>query len=455
MNKSVSIFIVFIIISSSVLPFLYYENKFNSLIYNIENSQNNYSNTFDLSNFTNTLNSLKIDINILNSEKQQIEKLLSESNVKITEIENENQELNSQYNLLLSSYSEIQSDYLYLKSDYDSIKNDYVNLKNKLESNNVESNNLTSTEKLYETSSVDLSNIYDSAMNSVVTIFVYDGSEFQGNGSGFVYDLEGHILTNHHVIGSGYSEYVLIFSNEIVRNATFVGSDALSDIGVLKVDLPDSVKPLTLSDSSKLLVGESVYAFGSPFAFPGTFTSGIISQVNQTAGYGHIFYIQTDVALNPGNSGGPLINSNGHVIGMNTWGMVSGNDKSNVGINFAIPSNVLKLVVPDLIENGVYYWPFVGFNGFFVNELETESFSESEFYKDSGWNVTVVVPDTAAEKYGLQINDIILAIDDYDINRSHDLTYILNLYHSPGDTITFEILRNGDVIYLDFILGTR
>ena len=86
---------------------------------------------------------------------------------------------------------------------------------------------------------------------------------------------------------------------------------------------------------------------------------------------------------------------------------------------------------------------------------ETESFSESEFYKDSGWNVTVVVPDTAAEKYGLQINDIILAIDDYDINRSHDLTYILNLYHSPGDTITFEILRNGDVIYLDFILGTR
>ncbi len=450
MNKSVSIVIIFIIISSSVLPFLYYENKFNSLIYNLENSQNNYSNTSDLSNFTNTLNSLKIDLNILNSEKQQIEKLLSESNAQITEIENENQELNSQYNLLLSSYSEIQSNYLSLKSDYDSIKNNYVDLKNKLESNNI-----NSTEKLYDNSSVDLSNIYDNAMNSVVTIFVYDGSDFQGNASGFVYDLEGHILTNYHVIGSGSSKYVLVFANEILRNATFVGSDVLSDIGVLKVDLPDSVKPLNLADSSKLLVGEPVYAFGSPFAFPGTFTSGIISQVNQTAGYGHIFYIQTDAAVNPGNSGGPLINSHGDVIGMNTWGMISGNDDSNVGVNFAIPSNVLKIVVPNLIENGVYYWPFVGFNGFFVSELEKESFLESEFYKDTGWTVTVVVPDTAAEKYGLQINDIILAIDDYDINRSHDLTYILNLYHSPGDTITFEILRNGDVIYLDFILGTR
>ena len=325
----------------------------------------------------------------------------------------------------------------------------------------------------------DLVNIYERSNPGVVAIQVLTTSG-NGLGSGFVIDEEGHIITNFHVI-EGVSDIEVDFPSGFKTRGEVIGTDTDSDLAVVKVNAPpEELHPLPLGDSSEIKVGQTVVAIGSPFRFNGTMTTGIISSLGRTlsslrtAPGGSFFtagdIIQTDAAINPGNSGGPLLNLNGEVIGVNraieTYNINAEEDPLNSGIGFAIAINTVKRVVPSLISEGNYDYPYLGISSLSeINLLQQEALG---LIQSSGAYITSITPDSPADQAGLlggteETNifnlysggDLIIAVDGRFIMTFSDLLSYLIQEKSPGDVVTFTILRGDQEIQLDLTLGKR
>ncbi|RMF26933.1 MAG: PDZ domain-containing protein [Chloroflexi bacterium] len=289
----------------------------------------------------------------------------------------------------------------------------------------------------------------------------------EGTGSGFVWDREGHIVTNHHVI-EGAQEVVIILADGTEAPARLVGADAYNDLAVLKIEVPaEKLTPVELGDSSTLRVGQRVIAIGNPFGLDRTLTTGVISalgRVIQTDAGPLGEAIQTDAAINPGNSGGPLLNSRGKVIGVNT--AIRSPSGGSVGIGFAVPVNTVKRVVPELITRGYYPHPDLGFSAL---EL-TYEVSPGDIGVEHGLLVVSVRPGSPAEQIGLRPaqrrrtvfgrlvftgGDIVTAVDGHPLKTRDDLILYLENRKRVGDQVTLTVWRDGKSIELTATLAMR
>lgn len=295
-----------------------------------------------------------------------------------------------------------------------------------------------------------------------------------GQGSGFLFDDQGHIVTNNHVVEDGNS-FQVRFADGSVAEGTLVGTDPGSDLAVIKVDqLPAGTAPLTLADSSKVLVGQTAVAIGNPFGLQNTLTVGVVSGVGRSltgpaSRSGGRFripnVIQTDAAINPGNSGGPLLNVRGEVIGVNT--AIRTETGTFEGVGYAVPSNAVARIVPVLISEGSYRHPWMGIGMQDVDPLLAKRFNLAV---RQGVLVTEVQPESPANKAGLrggtQIGDyaggripydgdIVVAINGIQIFTADDLVSYLELNASVGDTIEMTINRQGEEQRINMTLGSR
>ncbi len=289
----------------------------------------------------------------------------------------------------------------------------------------------------------------------------------EGTGSGFIYDLDGHIVTNNHVV-SGASEVDVLLPTGISLPAQVVGTDEYYDLAVLHIDVPaNALVPLELGDSSRLQVGQRVIAIGNPFGLDRTLTSGLISALErrvETSSSSVIGQaIQTDAAINPGNSGGPLLDTRGRVVGINT--AINSPSGGSVGIGFAVPVNVIKRVVPSLISKGSYPHPTLGIT---VAELGTEvnppqsgpehglliiDITGGGPAADAGLKAATVT--TQRRRYVYSGGDIITAIDGKPVTSRNDMLVIVEDSHQPGDTVTVTVLRDGKLVDISVKLGQQ
>lgn len=303
--------------------------------------------------------------------------------------------------------------------------------------------------------------VYKRVVPSVVNItsrqvvfnFFYGAVPQEGQGSGFILDRTGHVLTNYHVIEGANRGIDVQLSNKHHYSAKVIGSDKVHDLALLQIDA-SSLEPVTLADSSQLAVGQKVYAIGNPFGLGGTMTRGIISSIRTLGGEGgaHIEdAIQTDAAINPGNSGGPLLNSRGEVIGINTMIASNGAEQSS-GIGFAIPINTAKAVLDDFAKYGRVRRPTLDIVSL---EIGPDVAQQIGLAADYGILIERVLPGGAAEKAGLhggtqrayQGNmpvmlggDLIVGFDGKEIANAQDLAGAMNSRHA-GDTVTVTIYR--------------
>ncbi len=302
----------------------------------------------------------------------------------------------------------------------------------------------------------------------------------QGQGSGFVYDSQGHIVTNFHVI-EGANTVEVRFTSGYMAYGTVIGTDLDSDLAIVKVDAPaEELHPLPLGDSSLLKVGQTVVAIGNPFGLNSTMTVGIISALGRTLDSihespdGNVFtagdIIQTDAAINPGNSGGPLFNINGEVIGVNrainTFNVNQDGDPINSGIGFAISSNMIKRVAPGLIEFGKYDYPYLGVSSFDALSLDVISVLGLKSF--TGAYVTAVIPGGPADVAGLVAGtqktnipgllgggDLIVGIDGREVRTFDEMLSYLITNKGPGDTVVLTVLRGEEKVDITITLGTR
>jgi S1-C subfamily serine protease len=328
-----------------------------------------------------------------------------------------------------------------------------------------------------------LTRVFESVNDSVVQItsqysvvnkhIIINGSPLESQsthlGSGFVYDTHGHIITNAHVVENAQKVDVT-FVDGNTYSADVVGKDEYADIAVLKIidnHTDENLRPLILGDSSQLNVGQQVIAIGNPFGLSNTMTAGIVSQTgrllaNEKAGFSNPNVIQTDAAINPGNSGGPLLNLSGEVIGINT--AIQSNTGEFSGVGFAVPSNMVKRVVPSLIEKGSYEHPWLGIAGTNLNHELTQKLDLPKNYK--GVLVSTVVKDGPAYKAGLEEAtynaegelknaDVIVSVDKNPVKGMDDIITYVAENKSVGDKITLTINRNDTLIDLHVTLGAR
>jgi S1-C subfamily serine protease len=298
------------------------------------------------------------------------------------------------------------------------------------------------------------STVYEQVKDGVVHIVVVGGSG-RGNGSGFVVDDAGHILTNEHVIANARRVTIRFASGE-TRNATVVGSDRRNDIALLKVELPAGVRPLRLGDSDAVKVGETAIAIGSPFGLAQTVTQGIVSAVDRSWQPANSAIredlIQTDAPINPGNSGGPLLNASGEVIGINS--MIESPVEGSVGIGFAVGINVAKQLMPSLQTGATSGQPvWLGISGVAIDATIAE---DLDLPVSSGVLVQNVIANGPAAKAGLRGGqgstggiasggDIILELDGTAVSSVQQLSTRLQTYE-PGDTVTLTVLRGSERI---------
>jgi S1-C subfamily serine protease len=314
--------------------------------------------------------------------------------------------------------------------------------------------------------------VYKKALPSVVNItsksvtfnFFYGQVPQEGQGSGFILDRAGHVLTNFHVIADA-NRIEVKTSDKHTYKATIVGSDKVHDLALLQINAPN-LQPVTLSDSSDLVVGQKVYAIGNPFGLNGTMTRGIISSIRSIRGPegGPIEdAIQTDAAINPGNSGGPLLNSRGEVIGINTLIATGGAEQSS-GIGFAIPINTAKAVLGDLTKYGKVRRPSLGIVSLAIGPDVAEQMG---LPSQSGVLVQKVVPGGAADRAGVHGGneqaylgnmaimvggDLIVAIDGKDVVDTSDISSLMEK-HQPGDVVSVTIFRARKKLVLKLTLG--
>jgi len=325
-------------------------------------------------------------------------------------------------------------------------------------------NRIEILDTINQTGLMPWSTIYDQLKDSVVLI-----QTNLGLGSGLVYDMEGHIITNHHVIEDA-SNIQVTFLDGNVTSATVVGMDIYSDIAIIKVDQQvTTLQPVVLGTSFDLTVGEPVAAMGNPFGLSDTLTAGIVSSLERTLtaaeNYVIIDIIQIDAAVNPGNSGGPLVNLNGQVVGVNT--AMQSETGTFTGIGFAIPSDTVKREIDDLIATGTYKHPWLGVSALDVNIAIADAIG---LEKPQGVLIVDVTEGSPAEQVGLRGGDrnvtlegqlitiggdVITGIDGLPMRRLADLVVYMERNTSPGDSVVFEIVRDGQERSLEVTLGER
>ena len=298
----------------------------------------------------------------------------------------------------------------------------------------------------------------------------------EGQGSGFIWDKEGYIVTNNHVIAGAEKIEVTLWDGTSVV-AELVGTDPDSDLAVLKVDLPgEKLQPVQLADTTQVKVGELAVAIGNPYGLEGSMTVGIISAIGRTTPAGEAMsggtgfsipdVIQTDAPINPGNSGGVLVDDKGMVIGV-TY-MIESASGANAGIGFVIPSSIVSRVVPSLIENGSYQHPYLGISGSSLTPTINEAMKLDPDMR--GVLISEILPDGPADKAGLVGSsdtatvdgldlpvggDVITAIDDEKITGMDELISYLSAKTEVGKTVTLTVLRNGDERQVEVTLQAR
>src|ERR1700678_2483513 len=313
--------------------------------------------------------------------------------------------------------------------------------------------------------------VYHKNIASVVNItsrvmtfdFFYGLVPQEGQGSGFVIDREGHILTNYHVIAEARQVEVTLHDRKKYK-ATIVGIDKSHDLAIVQIKAPN-LQPMVLGDSSNLLVGQKVYAIGNPFGLNGTLTRGIVSsirQVQEPDGMTIDEAIQTDASINPGNSGGPLLNMHGEVIGINT--MIASSVGQSAGIGFAIPINTAKAVINDLLTLGRVRRPALGVR---TIPIDSELASQMGLASDYGLLIVQVVPGGAADNAGLRGGseraflgnipimvggDLIVAVDGKQAEDQQELAQIMN-NHRAGDTVRVTVYRGKKKMDVSVVLG--
>jgi S1-C subfamily serine protease len=321
-------------------------------------------------------------------------------------------------------------------------------------------------------SALSVNEIYKRANRGVVEIAVTTssnsplGQQQRGQGSGFVYDTQGHIVTNEHVV-DGATAISVTFWNGAVHKARLIGTDPSTDLAVIDVDAPSSMlHPIAVGDSSKLEVGDGVVAIGSPYGLEETVTSGIVSalhrQMQSRSGFTINDSIQTDAAINHGNSGGPLLNSQGQVVGINA--QIKSDSGGSDGVGFAIPSNTVKSIVSQLLDSGKVEHAFVGIG------LQTIPASVADqLGLVAGVEVTEVRDESPASRAGLRQatstrtvdgqeyatgGDVITEVDGRTVKTAEDLQRAIDA-KKPGDTITLTYSRDGNERTVDVKLAKR
>ena len=313
--------------------------------------------------------------------------------------------------------------------------------------------------------------VYKKALPFVVNItstavaydFFYGAVPQQGQGSGFVIDAEGRILTNFHVVENARQVEVTT-SDKKRYKAEIIGTDPPNDLAVIQIPAR-SIAPAVLADSKGLVVGQKVFAIGNPFGLSGTMTRGIISSIRSVRGQRGFIdeAIQTDAAINPGNSGGPLLNSRGEVIGINSM-IFTGGAEQSAGIGFAIPINTAKAVLDDLVKLGQVRRPTLGVRTLPVGPQLADQLGLGA---DSGLLIQQVVSGSSAERAGLRGGseraylgmtpiviggDLIVAVDGQDVQDTMELSHVMQK-HRSGDTVTVTIYRAKKRMEIKVVLG--
>ncbi len=315
--------------------------------------------------------------------------------------------------------------------------------------------------------------VYKKALPSVVNItsntvtfdFFYGAVPEEGQGSGFILDKKGDILTNYHVVSNAQNVEVTLY-NKHQYKARILMVDKGHDLALLKIDAPD-LQPATLADSRGLQVGQLVYAIGNPFGLSGTMTRGIISSIRSVRGpMGNLISdaIQTDAAINPGNSGGPLLNSQGDVIGMNTMIDTGGGANQNAGIGFSIPIDMAKAVLNDFFRYGKVLRPTLGIRGLSIGPDIANQMGLPAVY---GVLVERILPGGPADHAGIHGGtqqaylgntpiyiggDLIVAIDGDQVTNDRDIAEIMD-GHQAGQTVTVTIYRGQKRMDIKVVLG--
>ncbi|MGC1928352.1 MAG: trypsin-like peptidase domain-containing protein [Candidatus Nitrosopolaris sp.] len=325
--------------------------------------------------------------------------------------------------------------------------------------------------------SLALNRIFNNVEGSVVEISHPVNQSISVYGSGFIYNKQGYIVTNNHVV-NGTDTVDVTFTDGNIYTAKVIGTDPFNDIGVIEIvdDFSsEHIVPLILGNSSNVRVGQLAIAVGNPLgSLTDSMTLGIISQVGRLfpagagvfgglGGFSEADIIQTDALINPGNSGGPLLDMQGQVIGMNTFTAEPGGLPT--GIGFAIPSNSIQRIVPALIQNGSYSHPWLGLYGDSLNPDTSQSFGLPRTFK--GVLVTYVDPEGPSSRAGLlasgldiqqhitSLGDIIVGIDGHPVKRMDDIIAYIEEHKSIGESTKLTIIRNGDAINLTVVLQAR
>ena len=325
---------------------------------------------------------------------------------------------------------------------------------------------------LTKSKTLSLIEIFEKSEPGVVRVNIQRNqteNETGGVGSGFVFDKQGHIITNEHVIKDA-TKIVVTFLDGRSYNAEIIGVDEYTDIGVIKVNADlKLLNPLSLGDSSNLQVGEPITAIGNPFGLSGSMTSGIISQMGRLlpsdSGFQIPDVIQTDAAINPGNSGGPLLNMRGEIVGINT--AIQSTTGEFTGVGFAIPSQTVAKIVPTLISDGKYKHPWIGISG---TDIDLEMANVMELDNTLGFLVITVVEDSPASDAGLigsnkmiEVEgreysiggDIIVSVDGIDVRKIDDILIHLQRVKAVGDEMILEVLRDDRTTNVTIVLQER
>jgi putative serine protease PepD len=308
-----------------------------------------------------------------------------------------------------------------------------------------------SSEPTSQTGATSFANVYESAYKSVVEItasssesnsFGQEGRQ-QAQGSGFVYDDSGTVITNQHVV-DGASSIEVTLADGSSSEARVVGTDASTDLALLKVDAPaNKLEPLALGDSTELAVGDAVVAIGSPFGLTETVTSGIVSaldrRITSPNGYAITGAIQTDAAINHGNSGGPLLNLQGEVVGVNA--QIESESGGNDGVGFAVPSSTVRSVVAQLLEDGQVEHAYLG-----VSLADTDN--------GAGVRVSEVRAGSPAAEAGLEAGDVVTAVDGNSVTNASELQAAIDTKR-PGEEVSVTYTRGGESETVNVELGSR
>ena len=316
--------------------------------------------------------------------------------------------------------------------------------------------------------------LFEKTESGVVSISVQKNNEIEissipfnndGVGSGFVYDKQGHIITNNHVVRDA-QKIVVTFTNGHSYNAEIVGTDSSTDLAVIIINVEDIssssttiLNPLSLGQSSQIKVGQQIAAIGNPFGLSGSMTSGIVSQIgrllpSENSGFSIPDMIQTDAAINPGNSGGPLLNMYGEVIGINT-AILSATGEF-IGVGFAVPSDTASKIIPSLIESGKYDHPWIGITS---RDVDPDLAEILGLQDAKGVMIITIVKDSPADNGNLTGSDqtkiiddteyliggdVIVSVDGKEVRKIEDILIHLQREKSVGDAIELEVIRSGN-----------